>query len=309
MKKLNLIWNIVSFFLLIPLSINAILVDVIQNDYRGEFGNETLADGFIDAAIANQNTVGDNDFTAVSNTTTGPRNQIGFNQFALNSSEFPENATHTTTVLEAYQVCAASAEGANPFGKVSVHIVSPVDGVNGTMPEGGMSYNVENPCPQITLSNMGLSPFCNGVAENWTTLDASNAGKNVSFNITNAVNTAINALRQNITTALVESDTGDMIWRASDTVNVNKQPCGINITYKITEATNPCACPSSGNWEINGNLCNLTTVCNLNGNNFRLNSGALRIQGGGKLITKGFYVSDTSKFYVDDNAGLTSGQN
>jgi hypothetical protein len=53
---------------------------------------------------------------------------------------------------------------------------------------------------------------------------------------------------------------------------------------EVVATINPCTCPTSGDFLItNGNVCNLTTSCNIGNNNLRIENGILNIEGSGIL--------------------------
>lgn len=78
-----------------------------------------------------------------------------------------------------------------------------------------------------------------------------------------------------------------------------------NITFNIvTVAADSCSCPPSGDFEvINGDACELTSVCNIGTNNFRVLDGGMSILPNGHLIAGGgCFVKEEESLYVD-NAG------
>ena len=81
------------------------------------------------------------------------------------------------------------------------------------------------------------------------------------------------------------------------------------ITVASAEAADQCDCPGSGDFEINdGSTCEITTICDIGTNNFRLVSGNMRIRGTGAIHAAGCYIEDGEGMFVEDGAGFSCGR-
>lgn len=212
--------------------------------------NESLSYGQID--YNNPGLSRDNDNIQAFN--NSPTQKIyAWTQHAINSSMFPSlnDATFRTTVLTAYVMQKPIGEPAAGFA--SVHLVKPVNGINGTGSQGVSSFNTENPCAGMltsdTFPSFEQSPFCNATPENKTWISTGNVNFNVSWNVTNATQIAINNEFENITFAYVMTNAGVVTFATKDN---NAQPACFEMTYKITEVS---ATPP----EINQNSYNMTS--------------------------------------------------
>lgn len=80
-----------------------------------------------------------------------------------------------------------------------------------------------------------------------------------------------------------------------------------NMTAASAGTADPCACPSSGDFEISSpNTCIITTACDIGANIVRVNNGAgLNINSGGQIRAGGFYCDNNAlSCYIDNNGGL-----
>ena len=74
-------------------------------------------------------------------------------------------------------------------------------------------------------------------------------------------------------------------------------------------AADSCSCPSSGDFEvINGDVCEISTTCDIGSNSFRVLNGKMRITSTGKIIANGgCFVKDDESLFVEDGGGLFCG--
>ncbi len=136
------------------------------------------------------------------------------------------------------------------------------------------------------------------------------------FNVTGFQNQTCGFLSQDgncsINWTVNATGKGNYLWSINFTSNNSYVlPNGSNVfrlnISNIVTAADSCTCPGSGNWEIvNGDVCTLTTTCNLGANKLRIVNGKLRIMSGGKLVVHGgCFKASGSSLYADPNsAGL-----
>ena len=225
-----LFWIIAIFSLILNLpNASAVLVDVIQTEILCNDGNERMGYTMIDQI--NPDTARTNDNVVVRNETTKIFITV---QFATNSTRFPYNSTHQTRVLESNLTMKNIGD---PTGGIfSVHLVKQVGGANGTHNYGVSTFNTENPCAGYSTSDayasFYLSGMCNASSENFTTISSGvNVVRNVTWNVTNAVQNRIVNNSENITLAVV-SNSGHATFA---TQHNNAQPACLEIIYKIIE--------------------------------------------------------------------------
>ena len=83
-----------------------------------------------------------------------------------------------------------------------------------------------------------------------------------------------------------------------------KSPNTLSIINPIDPATKipaSCVCPTTGMWQIvNGDDCNLDTICDIGNNVVRILDGALRIVSGGQLRAGGFSFEENQNFAIEE---------
>ncbi|MBI2523033.1 hypothetical protein HYW19_01465 [Candidatus Woesearchaeota archaeon] len=248
MKIKFLFWIIASFSLVLP-NASAVLVDVIQNDVMCNDKNESLQDIHVKENDPNINS--NNDLWSVGNQTG--TEWFGMVMSAINSSIFPNNSSHTTTVKEAY-IIAKGHSTITGGGNVYIHGVQG-DELNSTLDEGVTTWVTENPCAS-TSNFAASSSHCNATWENFTFFSSADNLKNLTWNITKNAQIGIDKKWGNLSYIFSTSVHGNgevFNFVSADWANAGAQTHCLNITYVITSPTDTT--PP----EINQNSYNMTS--------------------------------------------------
>jgi len=206
---------------------------IIENTVFCNPENESMMDIRIDQSFPNSNY--DNDNMGVANSSKN----FGASMHSI--SMFPFG----TVISEAYII--ANAISIASVSNISIHLIKPINGINGTFDESVTTFNTENPCSYPIAMPYGsfyISSSCNESSEDVTNFDVIEGTGNRTFNVTNALQIAVNEWNEtNISFAYLASfisgDTAVTFATKDQVDTVTRQPICLNVTYGTPDITEP----------------------------------------------------------------------
>ncbi len=169
--------------------------------------------------------------------------------------------------------------------------------------------------PTVTLNSPDISYFNDTLSNTTFNCSATDASlvKNISLFLTDFTN-ASDSFKFNVTNSTYTLEVsynltiGNYTWNCESCDALDN--CGFSSSNRTVEmrslgAADSCSCPGSGNFEIiNGDECEITTVCDIGTNKFRTLDGRMNIRSGGAIRAGGCFIKDGESLYVEDGGGF-----